>query len=68
MNIHRTDRWSLGFGVLFLIFVLWWLLGSQMASMRLAQPAHGECSAPCSGRRSVSQNVSPTFTAPGYWA
>ena len=30
MNIHRTDRWSLGFGVLFLIFVAWWLLGSQI--------------------------------------
>lgn len=30
MNIHRTDRWSLGFGALFLIFVLWWLLGSQI--------------------------------------
>jgi hypothetical protein len=30
MNIHRTDRWSLWFGVLFLIFVLWWLLGSQL--------------------------------------
>jgi hypothetical protein len=30
MNIHRTDRWSLWFGVLFLIFVMWWLLGSQI--------------------------------------
>jgi hypothetical protein len=30
MNIHRTDRWSLWFGVLFLIFVAWWLLGSQI--------------------------------------
>jgi hypothetical protein len=30
MNIHRTDRWSLGFGVLFLFFVMLWLLGSQI--------------------------------------
>jgi hypothetical protein len=30
MNTHRTDRWSLWFGVLFLIFVLWWLLGAQI--------------------------------------
>jgi hypothetical protein len=30
MNIHRTDRWSLGFGLLFLFFVMWWLLGSQV--------------------------------------
>ena len=30
MNLHRTDRISLGFGVLFLIFVLWWLLGTQV--------------------------------------
>jgi hypothetical protein len=30
MNTHRTDRWSLWFGVLFLVFVLWWLLGAQI--------------------------------------
>jgi len=30
MNKHRTDRWSLGFGILFLTFVLWWLLASQV--------------------------------------
>jgi hypothetical protein len=30
MNKHRTDRWSLGFGALFLLFVLWWLLASQI--------------------------------------
>lgn len=30
MNIHRTDRWSLWFGLLFLGFVVWWLLGTQL--------------------------------------
>ena len=30
MNKHRTDRWSLWFGVLFLVFVLWWLLAAQI--------------------------------------
>jgi hypothetical protein len=26
MNVHRTDRISLGFGLTFLMLVLWWLL------------------------------------------
>lgn len=30
MTPHRTDRVSLGFGLTFLIFVLWWLLASQI--------------------------------------
>jgi hypothetical protein len=30
MNIHRTDRWSLWIGLLFLAFVVWWLIGSQL--------------------------------------
>jgi hypothetical protein len=30
MKPHSTDRWSLWFGLLFLVFVMWWLLGSQI--------------------------------------
>jgi hypothetical protein len=30
MKPHRTDRVSLGFGLLFLLFALWWLLASQI--------------------------------------
>jgi hypothetical protein len=30
MKPHRTDRLSLWFGLLFLIFVLWWLLIGQV--------------------------------------
>jgi hypothetical protein len=30
MKPHRTDRVSLGFGLLFLIIVVLWLLGSQL--------------------------------------
>jgi hypothetical protein len=30
MNIHRTDKLSLVFGVIFLGFVLVWLFGSQL--------------------------------------
>ena len=30
MKPHRTDRISLGFGLLFLSFVVLWLLGSQL--------------------------------------
>jgi hypothetical protein len=30
MTPHRTDRLSLGFGVLFLFFVVLWLFGSQI--------------------------------------
>jgi hypothetical protein len=30
MTKHPTDRWSLWFGILFLVFVAWWLLGSQV--------------------------------------
>jgi hypothetical protein len=30
MNIHGTDRWSLWTGLLFLSFVVWWLLGTQL--------------------------------------
>jgi hypothetical protein len=38
MNIHRTDRWSLWLGFLFLGFVAWWLLGSQL---EINMPAAG---------------------------
>lgn len=31
MNLHRTDKLSLVFGVLFLVFVLCWLFGSQFS-------------------------------------
>lgn len=30
MNVHRTDRLSLGFGLLFLAFTLAWLLVGQL--------------------------------------
>lgn len=30
MTPHRTDRLSLGFGLFFLLVVLWWLLDSQI--------------------------------------
>ncbi len=30
MKPHPTDRWSLGFGLLFIFAVLWWLVASQI--------------------------------------
>lgn len=30
MKPHRTDKVSLGFGLVFIVFVVWWLLADQL--------------------------------------